>query len=186
MSKNMESKKNQNKFLSVSSQKVLDFLARNSEKRYTEKQIAEGAGVKKSAVNLSLRELERRNFAEKEKVGRTSIYKVNGSSAIIKEIKILQNIFTIFLLIEKLEKISQKIILFGSCSSGENTSESDIDLFILANNPYSIRQIINSSPLRDRIQAIIKTPKEMLLINKKKPLLFQEIEKGKVLYENYE
>ncbi|MFH1564529.1 MAG: nucleotidyltransferase domain-containing protein [bacterium] len=182
----MEYKKNSNKyFLPVSSQKVLDFLAYNSGKKYTEREIVKGTGVKKSAVNLSLRELADKKIIKKEKIGRTSIYKADENNFVLKEIKILQNILLIFSLVEKLKQISQKIILFGSCANGDNTSESDIDLFIQTNNPDSIRKIINSLPSRDKIQAIIKTPKEMLLINKNKPLFFQEIEKGRVLWENY-
>lgn len=89
-------------------------------------------------------------------------------------------------IIENLKKHSQKIILFGSTSQGINTPKSDIDLFVQSNNPKEIRKIINDSNLRNKIQLIVKTPEEMLRINKEKPLFFEEIKKGKIICENYE
>lgn len=170
----------------TATQKALDFLAANTDKQFTEKEISKATGVKKSAVNLALRDLVDEKLIFKKKVGRTSIYNADKGSLLIKEIKILQNVLILYPLIEVLKPESQKIILFGSSAKGENTSESDIDIFVLANNIEQVRKIVNSSKLRNNIQLITKTPKEMLLANRQKPLFYQEIEKGKTLWENYE
>jgi len=169
----------------TATQKILDFLAGLSGEQFTEKEIAKATGVKKSAVNLALRELVSQKIIIKEKVGRTSLYNADGDNYVVKEIKVLRNILEISPLLEKLKPVSRKIILFGSAAKGENTNESDIDLFILTNDPALVRKIISYSSLKNKIQLIVKTLKEMFLINKKKPLFFQEIEKGRVLYENY-
>lgn len=183
----MENIQNLKKYLfATSSQKVLNFLVNNIDKQYTEKEITEGAGVKKSAVNLALRGLVNKKIIKRKKIGRTSLYNADENNFIIKEIKILQNILLLVPIMEKLKPESQKIIFFGSGAKGENTSESDIDIFVQSDSPNIIRKIINSSPQADKIQLIVKTPKDMLLINRKKPLFFKEIEKGKVLWENYE
>lgn len=167
-------------------QKILAFLAENAGESYQEKEVAKKTVVKKSAVNLALRELFEMKIINRQKIGRSSLYSADAKKNIIREIKVLQNISTIEPLVNKLEEDSQKIVLFGSFADGTNTKDSDIDLFILTNHPTAIRKILNDSALAERIQIITKTPVEMLKINKNKPVLFQEIEKGRVLWEKNE
>ncbi|MDD5013071.1 MAG: nucleotidyltransferase domain-containing protein [Candidatus Pacebacteria bacterium] len=169
----------------TATQKILDFLIANTDKQSTEKEITEKTGVKKSAVNLALKELVKDGLLEKEKIGRTSVHSLSKDHAIIKELKILQNIIQIYPLVEKIKPLSQKIVLFGSSARGTNTTESDIDIFVQSNNPEEIKRIIDSSELKERIQLIVKMPKEMVVINKEKPLIFQEIDKGRILFDNY-
>jgi len=167
---------------STSHQKILSFLVEDFAE-YTEKEIARNTDVKKSAVNLALRELVFCGLIQKRKIGRTALLRVDFKNNLVKEIKILKNILETQSLVEKLKKESLRIVLFGSFASGLNSRESDIDLFVLSNNEKAIRRIINGSEFADRVQLISKTPSELLKINKNKPLLFHEIEKGKVLWE---
>jgi len=171
-----------NLLFATSQQKILSFLVEDFAE-YTEKEIANNADVKKSAVNLALHDLVACGLIQKRKVGRTSLLQADFKNNLIKEIKILKNILEVRPLVEKLKKESLRIVLFGSFASGLNNRESDIDLFVLANDDKSIRKIINDSEFAERVQLIFKTPSEMLKINKNKPLLFQEIEKGKILWE---
>jgi len=166
-------------------QKVMEFLSINADKQYTEKEISDLTGAKKSSINLALHILSKESLVNRKKVGRTSLYGADANHVIIRELKILHNLLSIYPLIEKLKPESQKIILFGSNAKGTNTAESDIDIFVQANDIKKIREIINSSQLKDKIQLIVKMPKEMLAINNQKPLFFQEIEKGKLIWENY-
>lgn len=167
---------------STSQQKVLSFLVEDLAE-YTEKEISRNTTVQKSAVNLALRDLVSCGLVQKRKIGRTALLQADFRHNAVREIKILKNILEVQSLIEKLKKESLKIILFGSFASGLNYKESDIDLFVLTNNDRSIRKIINNSEFAERVQLISKTPSELLKINKNKPLLFQEIEKGRVLWE---
>lgn len=169
----------------TSQQKILSFLVENFAE-YTEKEISKNTGVKKSAVNLALRDLVTQGLIQKRKVGRTALLQADFNNNLVKEIKVLKNILEVQPLINKLQMESQKIILFGSFASGKNTKESDIDLFVLSKKNEAIRKIINASEFAERVQLILKTPGEMLKINQNKPLLFQEIEKGKVLWEAHE
>lgn len=166
-----------------SQQKVLSFLVENIGEEYIEKDIVKHSGVKKSAVNLALHELSKEKIIKRKQIGRSSLYIADNKNNIIKEIKIFQNILEIEPLVEKLKTHSQKVTLFGSSAVGANTKESDVDLFVLTNKLSEVRKIISDSNITEKIQLIIKSPAEMLKINKKKPLLFQEIEKGRVLWE---
>lgn len=170
---------------STAGQKVIEFLLVNADKQYTEKEISDSIKVKRSSINLALHRLSEEGIITRKKIGRTSLYGADADNVIIKELKVLQNLLLIYPLIEELKLESQKIILFGSNAKGSNTAESDIDIFVQTNNIKKVREIVNSSLLKDKIQLIVKTPEEMLIINNQKPLFFQEIEKGKLIWENY-
>lgn len=170
----------------TSRQKVLVFLAENIGEEFQEKEIVKKTGVKKSAVNLALRKLAENKIINYKKIGRTSLYQADGKNNLIREIKTLLNVLKLESLINKLKSESIKIILFGSFANGTNNKDSDIDLFVLSNNANDVRKIINNSEFAEKAQLILKTPAEMIKINKNKPLLFQEIEKGKVMHEKNE
>ena len=173
-------------FFFTSSQRILVFLATHSDEEFTEKEISKQTGVKKSAVNLALRDLAGAGLIIRRKIGRSSLFKADSRENMIREIKILNHIKNLAPLVKKLKKISDKIVLFGSAVDGTDTKTSDIDLFVLSANLKEVRKIVNDSPLSEKIQLIVKSPKEMLSINRQKPLLFSEIEKGRVLWEKNE
>ncbi|MFA6160027.1 MAG: nucleotidyltransferase domain-containing protein [Parcubacteria group bacterium] len=170
----------------TSQQKALVFLVENTGKEFQEKEIVKKTGVKKSAVNLALRKLSENKIIKCKKIGRTSLYQADSKNNLIREIKVLLNVSKLEPLINKLKSESIKIILFGSFANGTNKKDSDIDLFVLTNNINGVRKIINNSEIAERVQLIVKSPSEMIKINKNKPLLFQEIEKGKVMHEKNE
>lgn len=170
-------------FFTTAQQKILAFLGENTGEEFQEKEISKETGVKKSAVNLALRPLVNRKLINRRKIGRSSLYSADANNNLIREVKIILSILALEPLVEKLKSESIKIVLFGSLATGINKRNSDIDLFALTNNPKSVRKLINESAFAERIQLIAKTPVEMLKINKNKPLLFQEIEKGRVLWE---
>lgn len=172
------------KYLTVTShQKVLSFLLNHPSCSYMEKEIVRAAKVSKSAVNEALKELAKDKLILQEKKGRMSFYSVDLDEPVIRRLKSTENVSLLKPLTEQLKKISQKIILFGSFAEGINVEESDIDLFVLSDQPDSIQRVIQKSPLAEKIQPVIKKPAEFIGLDKKKPLFYQEIERGIVLWE---
>lgn len=173
-------------FFFTSTQRILVHLAIHSDEEFTEKEISKHTGVKKSAVNLALRELFGAGLISRRKIGRSSLFRADTRENLIREIKVLETMENLSPLVKKLKKTSDKIVLFGSAATGTNTEASDIDLFILTSKPRITRNITNSSPLSEKLQILCKTPAEMIKMNKKKPLVFSEIEKGRTLWEKNE
>ena len=85
---------------------------------------------------------------------------------------------------KKIKKLSKKIILYGSCSRGENTSESDIDLFIVTNKSNLISEGMKKNKLSERIRLIIRSPSEYVEMEKTDPTFYKEIELGITLWES--
>ena len=148
-----------------------------------EKEVVKATKVSKSAVNEALKELAKDKLILQEKKGRMSFYSVDLNDPIIRRLKSTENVSLLKPLVEQLKKVSQKIILFGSFAEGTNIEESDIDLFISSNQPENAQRIVQKSPLAEKIQPVVKKPAEFINLDKKKPLFYQEIERGIILWE---
>lgn len=172
------------KYLTVTShQKVLSFLLNHPSCSYMEKEIVKATKISKTAVNEALKELARDKLILQEKKGRMSFCSIDLSDPVIRRLKSTENVSLLKPLVEQLRKVSQKIILFGSFAEGTNIEKSDIDLFILSEQPESVQRIIQKSPLVEKIQPVTKKPSEFIGLDKKKPLFYQEIERGIILWE---
>jgi len=172
-------------FINTTEQKILSFLAQNLGKSFFDKEVAQRTKISRGATNKALRELAKNGLVIKQKRGRMNFYQANAANPVLKEFKVLRNIIQLFPLIKKLKKTSEKIILFGSTSRGENYKDSDIDLFILTHNKESVKKMVKKSKIKP-LQLIIKTPTEFINLEKKDPTFYQEIIRGIILWERYE
>lgn len=110
-------------------------------------------------------------------------YQINSKSPELKRLRINSAMEKLNPLLPGLEKLSQKIILFGSASRGEQTSSSDIDLFILSRDKNKIRESLKKISADMRLKAIIKTPGEWSELEITEPEFYQEIKNGIILYD---
>jgi predicted nucleotidyltransferase len=90
--------------------------------------------------------------------------------------------------VEELKNASNRIVLYGSCAQGIDTSESDVDLFVVSNNKDKVLEAINNFKFPRgfediRIQAIVKTPVELLEMKGPEQAFIGEVERGTVLWE---
>ncbi|PIQ92391.1 MAG: hypothetical protein COV69_02805 [Parcubacteria group bacterium CG11_big_fil_rev_8_21_14_0_20_39_14] len=170
--------------IETSTQKVFDFLALNPGREFIEKEIQKGTGVSKPGVNLVLKNLVKAGIVFKSKKGRMHFYKVDFKSPLVKQWKVLRNVILLMPLIKNLENEVQKIILFGSWDRGENTPDSDLDLFVLTNaSRESIEKILRKISLEEKIQLIVRNPVSFSEMEKKEPIFFEEINRGLILFQ---
>jgi len=85
--------------------------------------------------------------------------------------------------VNKLKEISEKIILFGSCADGEDTSESDIDLLVLTNEKEKVNKKILNTKFNRKIQAVVVNTSDLIKIKEKDKAFYQEINKGITLWD---
>jgi predicted nucleotidyltransferase len=113
------------------------------------------------------------------------IYKLNSKEPAVRQFKILVNTFVLRNLVHKLRQFSRKVILFGSCSQGTDTKDSDIDLLIITQEKEEARKItseFNRKNERKVAPIIVNVNEFVLLKNEDKPL-YENIERGIVLWE---
>jgi len=79
--------------------------------------------------------------------------------------------------------MARKIILLGSSARGEDTSESDIDLFVLCKDTNSARKVIDSAKLPRKIQPVLLTASEFADMKEKEKVFISEVNRGITLWE---
>ncbi len=112
-----------------------------------------------------------------------NFYQINLKNSEVKRFKIASMLEQLNPLLPKLKEFSKKIILFGSGNRGDQTWNSDIDLFILSNEKEELKSIIAKSKPDMPIKAIIKTKSEWSEMEINEPELYYEIKNGITLYE---
>lgn len=165
----------------ASYQKVLRFLSDNPNKTFFEREISDKTGVSRGATNLALRKLAWTRLVILQKKGRMSFYSVDLTNPVIRYWKVLNNILGVYQLMEKLKKVSEKIILFGSASKGTNIKESDVDLFVITDIPEKVNKLLSKS--KRRVQLIVKRPLEFVELKEKDPVFYDEVMRGITLWE---
>jgi len=91
-------------------------------------------------------------------------------------------------LIERLKDISSRIVLYGSCAQGTDTSQSDLDLFIVSDDRERIMEAIGNFSFprgyeNIHVQPVIKSPAELLEAGESEQAFLEEVERGIVLWE---
>ncbi len=71
-------------------------------------------------------------------------YSIDASNAAITEYKKLVNVMLIEPLVEELKKTANRVILYGSCAQGTDTSLSDLDIFTVTNNKDAVADLISA------------------------------------------
>ena len=121
---------------------ILTFLARNPDKQFYIREIAKNMNKSVGGTHKTLKSLNEMGFIKENKSGKNIYYQINQKNPSIKNFKIFITINELTPLVNKLKDISEKIILFGSCATGEDTSESDIDLLVLTNEKEEVNKYI--------------------------------------------
>ncbi len=164
-------------------QKILQFLLSHANEEFYDREISRLTGVSKAGTNFALRDLSEAGVVTKEKRGRMCFYRLDAGDVLIKQLKIVQNIVSLEKLVRELKPLSLKITLYGSASKGDNTEESDVDLFILTREPEHVKKILFGSNLREKIQYVVNTPQEFARSKKESPVFHQEIRDGLTLWK---
>ena len=167
----------------TNSQKILEFLIQTPGEECLSREIQVSTKISKAGTNFALKDLVSAEFIRREKRGKMYLYAVNFDHPIIKQLKVLKVIIFLDSLLKKIRNKSQKIILYGSSSRGENTKDSDIDLFVVTNSFQEVEKIVKNSSKGKIIQLIIRTPLKYVEMGKTDPTFYVEVERGIVLWE---
>lgn len=169
-------------------QKILYFLAKFSDMEFYERQIARKLGIAYGSANRALNELYATGAIKRRQQGKMYFYSIDQSHAAIADLKRLTNIVLLEPLVEKLKQISSKIVLYGSCARGADTSLSDLDLFIVSGKRKQVMSVIESFVFPQgfetiSIQSVVKSHTEILRAGQAEQAFLDEVEQGVVLWE---
>ncbi len=173
--------------VNTNAQKILWFLIQHPGKEYLEKEIQKSTKISKAGVNFAMKNLWKKKLTLRQKRGKIAFYSVNYSHPVIKQLKVLKKILEVTPILEKLKPESMKIILYGSCSRGEDTEQSDMDLFIVTNSSKEeILKLINKWRSKRKYQIVIRSPLKYVEMESDEPIFYREVNQGIVLWERKE
>ena len=164
-------------------QKAVNFFIEAGNSWYDRAALEKKTGLSKAGANFALKELLRHKLSGRNKKAGAYLYRLDAGNPVIKQLKVLKVLTKIEILTDKLKLLSQKIILYGSTSRGENTPDSDIDLFVLTRSEAEVKKIVKASRFSGKIQLIAKTASELELFKKNDPYFFNEIDRGITLWQ---
>jgi len=182
MSNLLESNNMENLFFKSNTQKVLKFLSEHPTRFLLSSEVRKDLKISRASIHSALRELLKQGLIQREQKGKAYVYQIKSELAISKQLKVLDSVIKLRSLVKKVSPLVSKVILFGSCSRGENTEDSDIDLFIITHNKEEVRKRLKQFA-RFRLRPIIKTPIEFVNLEKKDRTFYLEITRGVILFE---
>lgn len=165
---------------------VWNFLLDRAGEKFYLTQIAKKTKISDSTVHQILEKKANRGLVKKEKLGNLSLYSLNQSSPSIRQEKVLRTTRLLESLIKQLKECSQKIILYGSAAGGQNRADSDIDVFVVSNEKGQVYKFFSQSKIKNRVRLVVKNYLEWLEMKEKDKFFFDEINKGKILWDKNE
>ena len=171
-------------FITPTTLKILYIFHEKPQQELHEREVMRKAETSKGSAGRILKQLSQMGVLEKEKKGRMIFYKLDMRNAVARQFKVLFNVYSLNELVDEIKQHSRKIILFGSCSEGTDTEESDVDLFILTNEKDQIQSKVSSYQKAERrIAPVIVNSNEFAELKRKDRPLYDRILKGISLWE---
>jgi predicted nucleotidyltransferase len=174
--------------ISTNHQRVLSFFAKFSDQEFYEREIARKVGISTGSSNRVLNDLFSKKLLKRRREGKMWFYKIDAANPVFKSFKILNNIVLLMPLVEKLKRMTKRVILYGSCAEGRDTSKSDIDLFILSEDRRRVLKVIENHSLGKafediKIQPVIQSSIELLKSKKNDKEFLSLVRQGIILWE---
>lgn len=168
--------------------KVLSFLAKLSDKEFHEREIARQTGISYGSANRVLNELFADEILVRHRVGRMLFYSFNSRDPICKTLKIFVSVSMLRPLIKKLREWASEIVMYGSCARGEDSSASDMDLFVVSAEKEKVLGIIEKYRFRKgykgiKIQPVILSAIDLLRSEKSDKEFLSLVKEGIVLWD---
>src|SRR4030042_1784053 len=169
--------------IATNSQKVLSLLVKFSDQDFYERQVARKLGISYGSANRALNELFSSRVVSRRREGKMYFYSIDSSNAALTEFKKVVNLMLVEQLVEELKKVSNRIVLYGRCALGTDTSESDLDLFVVSNRKEDVSNVISTFRFPKgfeniHIQSVIRTPVDLLEGGESERTFIDEVDRG--------
>ena len=169
--------------LATPSLETLIFLGRHPRNSYYVRELARLLSISTGSASGQLRELQESGLVTSEQKGRTLLFRASIANPIVREAKIFATLLELSDLINAGQGSVIRMILFGSCAVGEDSDESDIDLYLETTDRPAVKALLESavSGLSRKISPIVVSPDDAPGIRLRDRPLFERIQAGKIL-----
>jgi len=164
---------------------VLIFLARNPNKEFYVRELAKILNKSVGGVHKTLKSMATMGLISEKKSGKNVYFQISQRNPSIKNFKVFMTINELLPLVHNLKDLSGKIILFGSCATGDDTINSDIDLFVLTTEKENVKKHLVKKIRGRDIQPIIVNTAEFMKLKEQDKAFYKEVNKGIILWDGY-
>jgi predicted nucleotidyltransferase len=167
---------------------ILSYLSKSKSHENISAHIAKDLELGSGSVHQILKQFEEIGIVQSRLLGKSLVYETDRNSPLVKSFRIFENMLELDLLFNNLKIHCRKIILFGSCATGEDSESSDIDIFIVADidEKDNIINLISDFQLEREIKPVIVDTVELMEMEKNDKVFLSEIMKGIEVWEgNY-
>ncbi|MCK4718106.1 MAG: nucleotidyltransferase domain-containing protein [Thermoplasmata archaeon] len=162
---------------------VLALLARSPGKEYYVRELAKLVNGSVGGCHEAAKRLRGMGLVKSRKSGRNLYYTVNEENPAVFHFKIFVNTLELNTLVEDIRDMSMKIVLFGSCSIGKDTVESDIDLLVVTEEAEDVKKALVIKYLNGRrLRPVILAPHELIELKGRDKAFYNEMNKGMVIW----
>jgi predicted nucleotidyltransferase len=164
---------------------VLEFFLFDPLNEYYEREVAKKTNVSRGSAHNILVMLANVDFLTRKERGRMLMYRLNLKEPTVKQLKIAINTFELKKMVDKLKNYSRRVVLFGSCSQGTDTKDSDVDLLIVAMEKEPIGKLLSDFNKKNdrKIAPILVDMNEFIRLKNEDKPLYENIERGIILWE---
>jgi predicted nucleotidyltransferase/predicted transcriptional regulator len=164
---------------------IITTLGRDYTEKFHVRDLSRMLNYDVSLVSKNLKKIEQMGLVRREDVGNLVFYQANMDSVLLRHMKICFTLIELNDLVQKIRPVSNISILYGSCAKGEDTLESDIDLFIEAIEKGTVQNIINDVQKRilRTLSPVIVTPEESYHMKMTDKNFYSSIHEGIILSE---
>lgn len=165
---------------------LLVHLGRRHREELFVREIARSAGLGAGPASETLRALADRHHLIRTERGRNVYYRANLGSGLVRELKVGATLADLDDLVQALIGRISLVVLFGSCATGEDTTESDIDLcIVVTEDPDGVDSRLAEHPTAAgrAVSAIVLTPDAYLALGDRDRPLADRIRRGRTVWE---
>jgi predicted nucleotidyltransferase len=168
--------------MSPLAQELLLYLARSPGREYYLRELSQLLNASVGGCHAALEDLVSKDLVLSRTSGRNRYFSVNEEDPSLAPFKVFMNVLELREVLSSLRDKVRRVVLFGSCSRGEDTLGSDVDLLVVTLEVEEVRLMLGSATVNGRpIRPIVKTPGEMVRLREEDPSFLEEIGKGIVL-----
>jgi predicted nucleotidyltransferase len=164
---------------------VLELFVREPLQQFHEREVVRRTDVSKGSANKILRLLADIGVLRRERKGRMVFYGLDLRDPFARQFKVLENVYSLRTLTNRLRSHAKKVVLFGSCAQGTDVRSSDIDVFVLTGEKDLVREKISEFNKKSerRIAPIVVDSSEFVRLRRDDKALYENVERGIVLWQ---
>lgn len=164
---------------------LLEFFCSHPVRSFYVREVARESGLSVGSCNVFLRKLALMHYLKANRRGNQLYYSLNSLNPIVRQFRIFLNILALSEVVDAVKNRCEKIILYGSRAFGEESENSDFDVFFLTKEVEEVKKIIGEKKF-DKISALVVDGKRLIALKSKEKPFYDRIMSGIELWRFYE